>query len=114
MTHTPSPPWSGLLPFGSYSVRYILDPDSTAWLVARDVLRVLAKDISRNPGRHLTRVAEHDRSYRTILSAQGPQRSIVISPAAAVALTRQRKRPIDREVRAFLTHHAALLGIEAA
>jgi len=111
----PASPGGGLLPFAGYSVRYLVDETTGAtWLAARDVLNVLRLDISRNPGRHLTKTPEADKSFRTLLSAQGPQRSIVITPAAAIALTRQRKRTIDRQVRAFLTHHAALLGLEAA
>ena len=114
MTPTPSPPGAGLLPFGTHSVRYLIDTTAPANPVARDVLNVLGLDISRNPGRWLTKVPEAEKSFRTILSPQGPQRSIVITPAAAIALTRQRKRPIDHQVRAFLTHHSALLGMQAA
>ncbi len=85
MTPTPSPPGAGLLPFGAHSVRYLIDPTGAAHLVARDVLNILGLDISRNPGRWLTKVPETEKSFQTITSAQGPQRSIVISPAAAVA-----------------------------
>ncbi len=112
---SPLSPGGGLLPFAGYSIRYLIDETTGAtWLAARDVLNILRLDISRNPGRHLTNTPEVEKSFRTLLSAQGPQRSIVITPAAAIALTRQRKRAIDRQVRACLTHHAAVLGLEAA
>ncbi|OWK31783.1 hypothetical protein [Sphingomonas mucosissima] len=113
MTHPPAPPCSGLLPFGSYSVRYFVDA-GIMWLVARDVLNVLGLDISRNPGRWLTKTPETERGFRTVTSAQGPQRSIVITLAAAIDLTRQRKRVLDRQVRAFLTHSSALLEAAVA
>lgn len=113
MTYTPSPPASGLLPFGGQSVRYLLE-NGDAWLVARDILNCLGLDTSRNPGRWLGKTPEADRGFRTVLSAQGPQRSIVINLPAAIALTRQRRRRVDQQVRAMLVQASTLFGTQSA
>lgn len=109
MTQTASPSGAGLLPYPGSSVRYLTDADAKTWLVARDFLSILKLDVSRSPGRWLTKVGDADKEFRTVQSPQGPQRSIVLSIPGALALTRQRKRPVDRAVRAFLNREAAHL-----
>ncbi|MBB3692451.1 hypothetical protein [Sphingomonas sp. BK580] len=99
-----------MLPFPGYSVRYTVDPDGTAWLVARDVLAILDLDVSKHPGRWLNRTPDAERAYRHVPSVSGTQRYSVVSIPAALALTkRRRKRPIDATVRAFLNREAVHL-----
>ncbi len=101
---------SGVLPFPGFSVRYLIDPSGAAWLVARDVLAILNLDPSKHLGRWLSRTPDYDRTFRDVPSISGTQRYSVISIPGAVALTKQRKRPIDATVRAFLNREAAHLA----
>lgn len=87
----------------------MIDEDGSAWLIARDILAILNLDVSRNPGRWLSRTPDADKAFRNVRSVQGTQRSLVVSVPGAVALTRQRKRPVDATVRAFLNREAAHL-----
>jgi prophage antirepressor-like protein len=106
MRTTPKAPACGLLPFGEHSVRYILENDSTPWLVARDVLSLLRLDITRNPGRFLSKLPATDKAYQEVQSAQGPQRTLVVSVRGALAVAKERKRRVDQQVRGFLQREA--------
>ena len=110
MTSTPALPGSnGVLPFPGFSVRYLIDPSGAAWLVARDILTILNLDVSKHLGRWLSRTPDYDRTFRDFPSVSGTQRYSVISIPGALALTKQRKRPIDQTVRSFLNREAAHL-----
>jgi prophage antirepressor-like protein len=107
MSYSPSPPCSGVLSFRGLSV---IETGGHPWLIARDVLSILGLDVSRSPGRFLASLPEADRPLLAVTTSHGLQRTRVISPAAAVALTQQRKRPVDADVRSFLTGSATILG----
>lgn len=109
MTHTPTPPGAGLLSFQGFSVRYLLDEDGSAWLVARDFLSIMNLDVARNPGRWLARTPDADKDFRNVQSVKGPQRSLVISIPGAYALTKRYKKPNGPLVRSFLNREAAPL-----
>jgi prophage antirepressor-like protein len=106
MRTPPKAPACGLLPFGEHSVRYILETDSTPWLIARDVLALLRLDITRNPGRWLSKLPAAEKSYQEVQSPQGPQRTLVVSVRGALAVAKERKRKVDQQVRGFLQREA--------
>ena len=110
MSHLPKPPCAGLLSFRGFTVRYVIEEDGQAWLVARDILNLLGLDMSRSPGRCLASLPEADRPLHPVETSHGFQKARMVSPAGAIALTKLRKRALDAHVRSFLVGSATILG----
>ena len=93
---------TAILTIGNQAIRYVMR-SGTPWLSGSDLARALNLAAERSPGPWVRGLPETERGHADMSTLQGPQRLTIVSVFGALQLASRNNRPIDLDVREFLT-----------